>query len=169
MRGRSAALFNKTLCHSTCEASLTAVAASSASVPAEAPLWPARHKQLYCRAQDPDNDRVVQAARVPAGRSLDKPVHCAPGLLEVWDFRTRFAPLMEWEPPPPLEALQRAATAQGDDGAAVFMQLLSPIITDVRTAALSEYMSSQSQSQLQSWQENCPAQASTGCTCLVAQ
>jgi len=59
----------------------------------------------------------------------------------VWDFRTRFAPLMEWEPPPPLEALQRAATAQGDEGAAVFMQLLRPIITDVRKAAVSEYVS----------------------------
>ncbi len=61
---------------------------------------------------------------------------CLLGLLEVWDFRTRFAPLMEWEPPPPLEALQRAAIAQGDDGAAVFMQLLRPIITDVRSAVV---------------------------------
>lgn len=57
-----------------------------------------------------------------------------PGLLEVWDFRTRFAPLMEWDPPPPLEALQRAAVAPGNEGAAVFMQLLRPLINDVRQA-----------------------------------
>jgi hypothetical protein len=54
------------------------------------------------------------------------------GLLEVWDFRTRFAPLMDWDPPPPLDVLQRAAAAPGDDGAAVFVQLLSPLVADVR-------------------------------------
>ena len=57
------------------------------------------------------------------------------GLLEVWDFRTRFAPLMEWDPPPSLEALQRAAIAPGNDGAAAFVQLLGPLIADVRSLA----------------------------------
>ena len=71
----------------------------------------------------------------------------------MWDFRTRFAPLMEWEPPSSLEALQRAATAQGDDGAAVFMQLLRPIITDVREAAVLRVY--RLRCQAQSWQGYC--------------
>ena len=55
----------------------------------------------------------------------------AAGLLDVWDFRSRFAPLQNWEVPPPLEALQ-AAAASPDGQPAVMLELLRPLLLDVR-------------------------------------
>ena len=54
------------------------------------------------------------------------------GLLDVWDFRSRFAVLQRWEVPPTLEALQ-AAMAASDGQPAVMLELLRPLLLDVRS------------------------------------
>lgn len=73
----------------------------------------------------------LQAGWFEAANVVKPSIWLSAGVLDVWDFRTRFSPLHKWGPPPTLEVLQAAAAA-ADGEPSVALELLRPLMHDVR-------------------------------------